>query len=191
MAWGKLWRTDFLLENKLYFPEGLCFEDNLVHWQGVILAKKISIVPEPFYYYRQRDDSIMSQRNIKYYDLIKVYSMILDFLNNNKVHESYKKIFLRTKVDWIFHFYHTIEGKLKAEFLGKIKNVLGEAEKDYMRKERYIDYSVTYFFYCITGDRRIFLMYLRRRIRSFLGTFKRNLIKFFRTYVLKNTNKSN
>jgi len=43
-ACSKLWRTDFLLGNKLYFPEGLVFEDNLVHWQAVTLADKISIV---------------------------------------------------------------------------------------------------------------------------------------------------
>jgi glycosyltransferase involved in cell wall biosynthesis len=178
-AWGKLWRSDFLLDNKLFFPEGLCFEDNLIHWQGVILANKISVMPEPLYYYRQRDDSIMSQYELKYFDMFEIYSMIIDFIKGRNIHESYKKYLLRNKIDWLFNNYRTTKSEFKPKFLDEIKKSLREDEIDYMRKERYIDYSVTYFYYCVSGDWRIFLMYLRRRIRSFLGTSKRNVIKFF------------
>jgi glycosyltransferase involved in cell wall biosynthesis len=178
-AWSKLWRSNFLLNNKLFFPDGLCFEDNLVHWQGVILANKISVIPEPLYYYRQRDGSIMSKYDFKFWDLIEIYSMIFDFIKNHNVHKSYKKIILKSKIYCLFNYYQTIASEFKPELLDKIKNSIGEGEIDYLRHERYIDYTVTYFFYRITGDWGIFVMYLRRRIRSFLGTSKRNLLKYF------------
>jgi glycosyltransferase involved in cell wall biosynthesis len=177
-AWSKLWRSDFLLNNKLFFPEGLCFEDNLVHWQAIILASKISVLPEPLYYYRQRDGSIMSQSD-KFFDFIEINSKFIDFVKNHNMNEDCKKYFLRRKIDWSFNTYQTIKSELKSKFFDGIKKSLREYEIDYMRKERYIDYSVTYFYYRVSGDWRIFLMYLRRRIRSFLGTSKRNLIKFF------------
>jgi hypothetical protein len=112
------------------------------------------------------------------------------FLKENGFYQIYKKFFLRLEIDWLFNLYSEIQNEMKSEYCEKIKNLLGNDEKDYLRHERYIDYSVTYFYYQITGDWRIFLMYLRRRIRSFLGTSKRNIIKFFKTKILQNIDKS-
>ncbi|MDR2169542.1 MAG: glycosyltransferase family 2 protein [Planctomycetaceae bacterium] len=189
-AWGKLWKSDFLLDNKLFFPEGLCFEDNLVHWKGVILANKISILQKPLYYYRQRNDSITSKNGLERYDLFKIFSMFFDFLKSHNEYESFIKIFLRLKIDLLFNTYQKIDKERRPKFLDEIKKTVSKYEIDYMRSERYIDYSVTYFYYSITGDWRIFLMYLRRRIRSFLGTSKRNIINFFKTLIIKNKKKS-
>jgi glycosyltransferase involved in cell wall biosynthesis len=44
-----LWCTDFLLENKIHYPEVpglLAGEDNLPHWKAVVLAKCVTVIPE-------------------------------------------------------------------------------------------------------------------------------------------------
>ena len=58
-AWEKLVRRDFLLKNKIVFPEINSSGD--VAWSMLIylLAKKIVRAPQPFYYYRQHPTSIM------------------------------------------------------------------------------------------------------------------------------------
>ncbi|MDR2643034.1 MAG: hypothetical protein LBC74_09590, partial [Planctomycetaceae bacterium] len=104
------------------------------------------------------------------------------------------------ELDALFSCYQNNRIAFDSEFRKKMKILLGEDEKDYLRHERYIDYSVTYFYYCITKDRRIFLMYLRRHIRAFLGENKRcvikvivNVIKKFQTKfkTSKSTNNNN
>lgn len=57
--WEKFVRRDFLLKNKIVFPEINSSGD--VAWSMLIylLAKKIVRAPQPFYYYRQHPTSVM------------------------------------------------------------------------------------------------------------------------------------
>jgi glycosyltransferase involved in cell wall biosynthesis len=184
--WGKLWRNDFLKKYDLTCYEKLrYFDDSLFYWQGLSLATKISVVPEFLYHYYVHENSQMTIKGKRFLEIFDLFTAYKLFLKNHGFYPLLQPIFLRQEIDLAFNFYHDIESEYKAEFFERIKNWISNDEIDYMRHERYIDYSVTYFYYCITGDWRIFLMYLRRRIRSFLGTSKRNLIKFFRTYLLK------
>jgi glycosyltransferase involved in cell wall biosynthesis len=185
--WGKLWRNDCLKKYDLKFYEKLhYFDDSLFYWQGLLLTTKISIVPEFLYHYYVRENSIMTLRGKRFLEIFDLFAAYKSFLKDHGFYPLLQSIFLRLEIDLVFNSYRDIENEYKAEFFEKLKNWISNDEVDYMRRERYIDYSVTYFFYRVTGDKRIFLMYLRRRIRSFLGTSKRNLIKIFRTYVLKN-----
>jgi glycosyltransferase involved in cell wall biosynthesis len=188
--WGKLWRNDFLKKYDLKFYEKLQYtDDSLFYWQGLLLATKISIVPEFLYHYYARENSIMSLRGKRFLTIFDLFTAYKSFLKDHGFYPLLKSFFLRFEIDLICDFYRDIESEYKAKFFERLKNWIGNDEIAYIRHECYIDYAVTYFFYCVTNDWRIFLMYLRRRIRSFLGTSKRNLIKFFRTNILRNIDK--
>ena len=63
-VWRYICKREFIIENNLYFEEGLLCED--VPWTLAMLeaAKSISFLPEPFYaYYHRRQDSIMNNKN--------------------------------------------------------------------------------------------------------------------------------
>ena len=80
-AWGKLYRTE--LVKKHYFEKGKYFEDS--YWQHLIIdeASKIGIIPQPYYFYRQRNTSISSSVSNKNFDLIRgVYNRFL-FIDQN------------------------------------------------------------------------------------------------------------
>ncbi|MCH5172292.1 MAG: glycosyltransferase family 2 protein [Erysipelotrichales bacterium] len=80
-AWGKLYKTDLIRDIK--FPEGKFFEDSF--WQQLVFhrASKIGIIDTPYYFYRQRKDSISGQSSPKIYDLLEGYNKRLEFVLKN------------------------------------------------------------------------------------------------------------
>ena len=97
-VWDKLWRSDFLVANRLFFPEGLFFEDNMVCWQGVTMAKWISIVPEQLYHYRDTPNSVVNTPDKYGFDTIPIFGMIENFLRESGYYHDYREAFIRYKL---------------------------------------------------------------------------------------------
>lgn len=57
-VWYKLYRADIA---KILFKKGVLHEDNYWSYQVIAKANKIIVMPKPYYYYRQRANSIMSE----------------------------------------------------------------------------------------------------------------------------------
>jgi CDP-glycerol glycerophosphotransferase len=55
-----LYRREFLLENDLFFEENILHEDSLFTPLVYLRASKVKYMDIPFYYYRQREGSIMN-----------------------------------------------------------------------------------------------------------------------------------
>lgn len=53
-----LWRSSFLHNNDFQFKEGILFEDILFSFQALMAAERVAQIPDKFYYYRSRPDSI-------------------------------------------------------------------------------------------------------------------------------------
>lgn len=60
MAWNKLCRRTFIIENSLFFEEGLIHEDDLWSFQIAVTAKSMFVVNKPCYLYRMREGSIIT-----------------------------------------------------------------------------------------------------------------------------------
>lgn len=65
MAWNKLCRKQFLVENNLYFKEGLIHEDVLWNFQVACKAQSMYVVKKPLYNYYVRGASIMTSMSIE------------------------------------------------------------------------------------------------------------------------------
>jgi glycosyltransferase involved in cell wall biosynthesis len=77
MAWNKLVRREFLLDNRLYFKEGLIHEDSLWTFQFVSCAKSVRVVDSPSYIYHIRENTLSTNytlRNVEY--LLSIYSFM-------------------------------------------------------------------------------------------------------------------
>lgn len=113
----KLWKRDFFIDNKLFFSEGVWFEDVISHVKGMILAKRITFVNECLYFYRQRSGSIMkSSNNRKIFDAFIFLEGVLDFLKEKNLYDTLKKeyeIFVSNQLS-----YHSkrISSEIKKEF---------------------------------------------------------------------------
>lgn len=61
----RLYRRDFLMENKLYFTEGIYHEDNMFTPYVCLYAQATKVVNESLYVYRIRKGSITTQPKLK------------------------------------------------------------------------------------------------------------------------------
>ncbi|MCT4349530.1 glycosyltransferase [Vibrio sp. NC2] len=70
-AWDKVYLTKLFKDNGICYPEGLYFEDTPTTTSLLLMSKSVSIIPDCFYYYRQRSGSITksSQFEEKYLDI--------------------------------------------------------------------------------------------------------------------------
>ena len=57
-VWSKIFRRDFLIKNKIVFPNMTSFEDLVVTFCCMIRAKNYIRIPNIFYVYRNRPDSL-------------------------------------------------------------------------------------------------------------------------------------
>ena len=53
----KIFRRSMIIENELWFPENIFYEDNALGNSYLVLAKHFEYIPEPMYYYYQHDTS--------------------------------------------------------------------------------------------------------------------------------------
>ena len=100
MAWNKLLNRSFLIENGLYFKEGIIHEDVLWNFKLACIAESMYVVPKSLYNYYVRKASIMTSMSIE-----KDLSVYLDVLDEIC---SFVKDTGRTEGRWE---YEMIEGK--------------------------------------------------------------------------------
>lgn len=84
MAWNKLCRKDFILENYLTFEEGYLHEDVIWSFKLACKAQSMYIVDKVTYHYLIRNSSIMTsmsiERDVTVY--LKAFVKIIEFVEN-------------------------------------------------------------------------------------------------------------
>ena len=85
---NKLYKTKIIGENKILFKEKILYEDFLFTVQYFIYCKKISVIKEAVYYYfLEREDSIVNTVNIRDLEVFLNIIEIEKFLINNNQKE--------------------------------------------------------------------------------------------------------
>ncbi|MCR5012864.1 MAG: glycosyltransferase [Lachnospiraceae bacterium] len=90
-VWGRLIKKDFIIENDLFFPEEVTYEDNL--WCGILSCKiehycKLEI---PLYHYFVNDNStILTSDSLHHIDFLTVQLLKWDYMVSNGYHEEYR-----------------------------------------------------------------------------------------------------
>jgi glycosyltransferase involved in cell wall biosynthesis len=106
-AWSKVYRRDFLLQNNLFFEEGILHEDNLFTPIACYYAQNVKVIDNYLYNYRIRENSITQNYNIKrLYDRIFIANKLGQFFLE-------KKIVSSEVHKWIFYIYHNVLIDLK------------------------------------------------------------------------------
>jgi glycosyltransferase involved in cell wall biosynthesis len=107
-ACAKLIRRKIIIENDLFFPEGIFYEDSAVVPVWMLVALKVEKVKEPLYFYVQRKSSIChSITNIeKELDALISIEYLHSKLTNMGLVEKYKNAFsifsaMRVRDTWI------------------------------------------------------------------------------------------
>lgn len=152
-VWLGLHRREFLLENDLYFANGILHEDELWVIQVLLLAGSVRYIPEKVYRYRIHIGSITNPekidwtRNIE--SLIYVYSQLYGFcderIEDTALNKKLKATLTRRYLHMIFQYDFCKYGYARQIDLGLLWRTSGR----FVDKCRVILLAVKVFFYKI------------------------------------------
>ena len=120
-TWNKLVKRDFILKNKLYFKEGVLWEDFLWHFQYNKFLSHLYIIPDITYKYCIRPNSIITgtpQKRIHYF-----YGLIYEDISKNLIPEESLqevKYLLKGFCQFYIGFPATPEYKLASSRFSKV-----------------------------------------------------------------------
>lgn len=79
--WSMFFRTKFLMQSKIYFEEGIIYEDMLFAYQVFSMAQKVAYVPAYLYFRRYRENSVMTSKVVQknFVSAVKVYEQVRDY----------------------------------------------------------------------------------------------------------------
>jgi len=115
----RLYKREFLTENKLFFREGIYHEDNLFTPICCYYAENVKVIPDILYFYRIRQGSITQNENSaatskRTKDTILIINELIDFFENKNIN---KKIIERQNAMWVLNaFYILYNNNLRNNF---------------------------------------------------------------------------
>ena len=124
VIWNKLYKKSFLIENNIRFNEGFIYEDLPFITEVYLKAKKVTLVRDFLYYYREnRENSTMSNHEKKIFDRIGMVSLTLDILKKTPEYKVlYPRIFTWVIND-LFHRFVLIDAQYRQNFYKKMQKI--------------------------------------------------------------------
>lgn len=129
VAWGRLFRSNFIRNNNLFFKEGILHEDELWSFQVFCLSDSLLVVNHVLYFYRRRKGSITFSREINISTHLATI-VVEDGLFVKKINKYNKAIYLSIRVlfylalecsmsepSLFIHEYKTMRQYFKPSFL--------------------------------------------------------------------------
>ena len=121
-VWQRCYRREFLMDNNLWFREGILHEDNEFTPRACLKAKSIKIIPDVLYNYRVRPNSIMTSRGIRSKEsLILIGNELSELFSHESgidktiiyraLTQYYQMAFIETTRDEKRHLRHLVDWK--------------------------------------------------------------------------------
>lgn len=93
LFWSRIYRTAFLRENDLKFPENIYYEDAWFNFMTALYAKSVVKTDGVFYHYYQSPDSTMRSRNKPHqYERLQVPRLIIRDCRERGIYSAYKEL---------------------------------------------------------------------------------------------------
>ena len=125
---NKFYKTSFIKNNLIYFPEGLLFEDIPYYFQTVFKAGSISFLNRD--YYNERTDIASDDEEAA--DIIEISEIIYNFFITNNIYSYSKSNLVNYIFDLIIENYHLVNSEYKEEYFKKMKSKLNKFEREYL-----------------------------------------------------------
>ena len=130
---NKIYKNNFIKNNKLKFTENLNYEDNVFFIDSYTSAKKISIINEPLYFYRYTSDTSISHSSKydeKKLDFFKIFELEENILKRKNLYPKLKDYFEKSKKNTLIYWYKKIENdNIKQIFKTKFENLYGNTKE--------------------------------------------------------------
>ncbi len=91
-AWDKIYKRKLFIDNNVFYPEGMYYEDMPTTFRLFYYANQVGYIDQPLYYYLQRENSITRTFNDKHIeDIIKALYLMKEFMLSNGIYLKYQK----------------------------------------------------------------------------------------------------
>jgi glycosyltransferase involved in cell wall biosynthesis len=142
VAWNKIYSNKFLQNNNLRFINGVYYEDIPFFWRSIILAEHVLYLNKPFYFYSQRDNSIMKDSiNLKKMsDILFVMLKVKKFLIDSNLYQDFEAIFTIKFIKTIIIFYSKLQ-EYQEEFFHRISDEFNLLNSSFAKKTGVIRYA--------------------------------------------------
>lgn len=142
-CWGAIFKRSFLINNNIFFQEGLVFEDIEFIHNAIMKSSKIGFLKAYLYYYRvELANSTISNANEKHFDIIKIFDLLENLLIEYNFFDKLEFEFYNFKVGAFIQRYNNIRQDLKEKFADLAKESLKKAQikKDEFEKLKLFNY---------------------------------------------------
>lgn len=127
MPWNKCIKKSVIIENDIFFEEGLTGEDMDWIYKILLNSNTILTIDKPFIAYRQRENSITSSLKIKnLIDYVKILEKWSDFFLNGNFSEIEKNIYLGSLAKYYSNLlitYNRVQDENKINYYARIKKL--------------------------------------------------------------------
>lgn len=122
-SWAKLYRTDFLRENKITFSEATFYSD-IPFWTKVfVLAERISYLPQALYFWNSVKDSDYALDNELVLTIAKAYIEVKNIFENSGLWNVFSSSLCDLMMLDFYQKYSVIRQDLKEGYFNIIKEV--------------------------------------------------------------------
>ncbi|MCH4024408.1 MAG: glycosyltransferase [Acetobacter sp.] len=181
VPWRKLYKSSFLREKEIYFPEGdFFFEDNAFHWFVVTQASNVSFINEVLYFHRKnRVGQTMGSAGPALIKIFIQHEIIIDFLKKKNLLFTYKinvMLWLFNQICWV---HLNIDPKFRSLFFNVVrKNFLLYSNRDfrYFFATYRFDIKIIEIWYCLYNNNYTLFNEVMSGVanRNFIHRFKFN-----------------
>lgn len=117
--WNKLWRRSLYIDNNIFFPDHLYYEDMATTPRVLANAKSLKVIDDCLYHYLVRQGSITQTYSSRHMlDYFKVFEIIQSFLEEKKLAKRYSNEFKHyIDLGVRFHSHRMIESNMRIDEL--------------------------------------------------------------------------
>ena len=137
--YNKLYRRSVLEKYNIRFPENVLFEDNPFHYEVLLGSRRMSIIRKHFVLRRRRENSITSDVDEKFWDVIPVSNMVLDVFKKYNLFDEYLTHVLNFKLRYTMMWYGLIEEQYKEKYWKLLHDDFFEIYNDEAKHNIYLD----------------------------------------------------
>jgi len=115
--WNKLWRKSLFIDNDIFFPEKLYYQDLATIPRILSKVKKMKVIKGNYYNYLVRENATTTTFSKKHIsDYFDVFDILLQFLKNNQLLDRYEYVFVNTiDANVYYHVKNFIKSDLGLE----------------------------------------------------------------------------
>lgn len=156
-AWTRAWKRSLFIDHNIYYPSRVWYEDIRTTEKLFAVAQSIVSIPQCFYFYNIRENSITHNKNVnRNREIIDAFDDLISWFKDNGLYDHYYDELCRLAVEHIL-----IVGSVRVLRIDDKNDLLKEFD-EYMTNH-FADYKSNPRLISLTRNQKMVLLLLKRK----------------------------